>query len=211
MKQGQDISTEFCLVFDLEFRTITARFNDSISLSDLYFLKKKFENIHLCRKKLFFSSTSNSRSNRFNMGGKTSRVTYDQWDLMALAQAIGISEADIHKYYQDFNKAAGKDGKISKSEFASFYKKFPGSQHQSSRDLKEQTARIFRTFDRDNSSSLSFEEFLGVIVMMNHDMPRKDRFDYLIRNNNPNGCQNNGQITADYGQEVFQSLDNSYW
>ena len=144
------------------------------------------------------------------MGGKTSRVTYDQWDLMALAQAIGISEADIHKYYQDFNKAAGKDGKISKSEFASFYKKFPGSQQQGSRDLKEQTARIFRTFDRDNSSSLSFEEFLGVIVMMNHDMPRKDRFDYLIRNNNPNGCQNKSQITADYGQEVFQTLDNYY-
>ena len=144
------------------------------------------------------------------MGGKTSRVTYDQWDLQRFAQTAGISESEVQQFYQDFNKAAGKDGKISKSEFASFYKKFPGSQHQSSRDLKEQTERIFRTFDRDNSGGLSFEEFLSAAIMMNHNIPRKDRFDYLIHNNNPNGCQNNGQITADYGQEVFQTLDNYY-
>lgn len=144
------------------------------------------------------------------MGGKSSRVTYDQWELAALAQAVGISEAEVHQFYQDFNKAAGKDGKMSKSEFASFYKKFPGSQSQGSRDLKEQTARVFRTFDRDNSGGLTFEEFLGAVVMMNHNIPRRDRFDFLIRNNNPGGIQTNGQINAEYGQEVFQYLDNYY-
>ena len=46
--------------------------------------------------------------------------------------------------------------------------------------MQQQFPRIFRAFDRDDSGTLSFDEFLTAVVMMNKSMPRTDRIDYLI-------------------------------
>jgi Ca2+-binding EF-hand superfamily protein len=145
------------------------------------------------------------------MGGRASRVRYDQWDILALAQATGLQQQQVEDIYQDFIRTAGRDGQISKSEFAKFYKKFPSTDKQKSRDMNDQIVRVFRTFDRDGSGGLSFEEFLGVAIMMNHDMPRRDRIEFLIRENNAIGReQGDGRIPAEYGQEIFQHLDDYY-
>jgi Ca2+-binding EF-hand superfamily protein len=77
--------------------------------------------------------------------------------------------------------------------------------------MQQQIPRIFRTFDRDGSGTLSFDEFLSAIVMMNKNMPRTDRIDYLIRQNNGSGRQqDNGQISAQYGHQVFRRLNDYY-
>lgn len=146
------------------------------------------------------------------MGAQKSRPSYDQWDMQALAIATGVPQSQIEEIYRDYFKVAGKDGRVSKREFTQFFKKFPASeQSKNSRDLKQQIDRIFRTYDRDGSNALSFEEFLGAVILMNHDMPRRDRIDFLIRQNNGSvGDQGNGQISAEYGQQVLEDLNGYY-
>jgi hypothetical protein len=67
-----------------------------------------------------------------------------------------------------------------------------------------------------NSSSwtrgtLSFDEFLNVVVMLNHDMPRRDRIDFLIRQNNTSGQQQgDGRISSQYGHQVIRRLNDYY-
>ena len=141
------------------------------------------------------------------MGGTPSRVTYSLWDLVKLASWFNISVDEVHQWYQQFNQIAGKDGKISRCEFDNFYRTLPVAQYQNPAALDDQVIRVFRTFDLDNSFSLSFEEFLNGIIMMNYNIPLNERYDYLIRNNNPYQFQGDGQIRSAYGQQVFQYLD----
>jgi hypothetical protein len=95
------------------------------------------------------------------------------------------------------------------NEFANVYSRFPGARNQP--DLQQQITRIFQTFDRDRTGSLSFDVFLSAVVMMNHDMPRRDRIDYLIRQNNYSGNQqSDGRISSQYGHQVFRRLNDYY-
>lgn len=59
------------------------------------------------------------------------------------------------------------------------YNRFFDIDHQ--KDLHEKTVRVFEIFNQNRSSKLSFDGFLNAITMMNHDLPRNDRIDYLIR------------------------------
>jgi hypothetical protein len=56
--------------------------------------------------------------------------------------------------------------------------------------MQNQAARIFRPFDHDNSGPLSFDEFSSAIVMMNHDVPRK--------NNGHEWQRSDGRISSQY-------------
>ncbi|CAF1015434.1 unnamed protein product [Rotaria sp. Silwood1] len=145
------------------------------------------------------------------MGQSSSRRPHTQWDLDRLAQATGLSPYEVSEVYEEFRQAAGRDGLLSKQEFSKIYSRFPGSQSQDSQYMKAQIPRIFRTFDRDNSGKLSFEEFLSAVVMMNHDMPRRDRIGFLIDQNNIYGNEyGDGRITSEYGEQVFEYLNNYY-
>jgi hypothetical protein len=145
------------------------------------------------------------------MGARQSRGGYQQWDLNELSQATGLPAQQIQGIYQQFMKAAGRDGQLDMNEFANLYNQFPGAGQQDPRYMQQQIPRIFRTFDRDGSGALSFDEFLSAVVMMNHDMPRRDRIDFLIRQNNGGGRQQgNGQISSQYGHQVFRRLNDYY-
>ena len=145
------------------------------------------------------------------MGARSSRPGHDQWDVNELSQATGLQPQQIQQIYQEFVQAAGNDGQLNMNEFARFYERFPDAQQQDPRYLKQQIPRIFRTFDRDGSGALSFDEFLNGVVMMNHDMPRRDRIDFLVRQNNAQGRQRgDGRISAQYGHQVFRRLNDYY-
>ncbi|CAF1262571.1 unnamed protein product [Rotaria sordida] len=145
------------------------------------------------------------------MGARQTRVPYNQWDLNKLSQTTGLDPNQISEIYQEFKQAAGRDGQLNMKEFSKLYSRFPGAQRQDSRYMEAQIPRIFRTFDRDGTGTLSFDEFLSGVVMMNHDTPRRDRIDYLIKQNNSYGQQyGDGRIPSEYGQEVFQRLNDYY-
>ena len=143
------------------------------------------------------------------MGARQGRTQFNQWDANGLQKTIGLSSQQIQQIQQEFFRSAGHDGLLNMNEFANVYSRFPGSKNQG--NMEEQIRRVFQTFDRDRTGSLSFDEFLNGVVMMNHDMPRRDRIDFLIRQNNPNGRQNNdGRISAQYGHQVFRRLNDYY-
>jgi Ca2+-binding EF-hand superfamily protein len=145
------------------------------------------------------------------MGARSGRATHEEWDLNELSQSTGVPSERIQAIYQRFNQAAGSDGQLDMKEFANVYHHFPGAQNQDPQYMQQQIPRIFRTFDRDGSGTLSFDEFLSAIIMMNRTMPRSDRIDFLIRQNNAQGRQqHNGQISAQYGHQVFRRLNDYY-
>jgi len=163
------------------------------------------------------------------MGGRPSRPSYQQWDMNELTRATGLPPQQIEVIYKEFMQAAGPDGQLDMSEFSRLYSHFPGAQQRDPQYMQQQIPRLFRTFDRDNSGALSFDEFLSSVVMMNRDMPRRDRIDYLIRQNNGNRPQhghghqhghehqhgqghqqNDGRISAQYGHQVFRRLNDYY-
>jgi Ca2+-binding EF-hand superfamily protein len=50
--------------------------------------------------------------------------------------------------------------------------------------MKDEAIRIFRAFDQDHNGTLSFDEFLSAIVIMNYQMSLSNRIDFLIQENN---------------------------
>ncbi|CAF0852160.1 unnamed protein product [Adineta steineri] len=145
------------------------------------------------------------------MGARSSRDTHENWDMNELSQATGVSPQQIQKIYQSFQQAAGRDGVLDQSEFAGLYSHFPGAQQQGPEYMQQQIPRLFRTFDRDRSGALSFDEFLNAIVMMNRNMPRQDRINFLVQQNNKQGRQQgDGRITPEYGHQVFRRLNDYY-
>ena len=139
------------------------------------------------------------------MGARQGRVNYDQWDTNNIQQATGLSPQQIQQLKQQFFNAAGRDGVISRNEFPNIYSSLYGGQGNISPD---QIERIFRTFDRDNTGSISFDEFLNAMIMNNHNMPRQDRIGYVIRQNNPG--RGDGRISAQYGHQVLRRLNDYY-
>jgi Ca2+-binding EF-hand superfamily protein len=145
------------------------------------------------------------------MGARQSRGGYQQWDMNELSRATGLPAQRVHQIYEEFMQAAGRDGQLNMNEFANLYRHFPGAQQQDSQYMQQQLPRIFRTFDRDGSGALTFDEFLSAVVMMNQNMSQGDRLDFLIRQNNGHGRQQgHGNISAEYGQQVFQRLNDYY-
>ena len=143
------------------------------------------------------------------MGARTSRPNFSQWDASQLQQATGLSIQEIQQIQNEFLQSAGRDGQLSLNEFANVYARFPGARQQ--QNMNQQITRIFKTFDRDGTGKLSFDEFLSAVVMMNHDMPRRERINYLVRQNNANGRQQgDGRISAQYGHQVFRRLNDYY-
>ena len=143
------------------------------------------------------------------MGARQSRGGFDQWDTNEIQNATGLSAQEIQQIQQEFFQAAGHDGLLNMNEFANVYSRFPGAGNQ--QNLQQQIPRLFQTFDRDRSGSLSFDEFLNAVVMLNHNMPRQDRINFLIRQNNGYGQQQgDGRISAQYGHQVFRRLNDYY-
>ena len=143
------------------------------------------------------------------MGARSSRSGIDQWDLNHMQQATGLPYDQIQQIQSQFYQAAGRDGLMDINEFANLYARFPGAAQQP--NLNQQIQRLFQTFERDRSGRLSFDEFLAAVVMMNHNMPRMDRVDYLIRQNNAEGRRHgNGRVSSQYGHQVFRRLNDYY-
>ncbi|UJR16285.1 hypothetical protein I4U23_003191 [Adineta vaga] len=139
------------------------------------------------------------------MGSRTSRVKHTEWDLDRLAQTSGLSRSEIDRLYTDFNQAAGRDGVLHMGDFIQLYARIPGIQMHDTGRMKEQASRIFRTFDRDNTNTLSFDEFLNVIVLVNNTIPQYDRLEYLIRQNNAHKQNKmDGMISAQYGHQILR-------
>jgi len=145
------------------------------------------------------------------MGSRSSRIISTKWNFNRLAQATGLSRAQVDQFYSDYLQASGRDGIMDMNEFIQLYSSLPIAQSQDKNNIKDQAIRIFRAFDIDHNGTLSFDEFLNTMVMMNYQMSQNDRIDFLIEENNVFGQeQDDKRISMQYGHQIFRRLNDYY-
>ena len=102
------------------------------------------------------------------MGGKTSRNQMDRQYLEQLHKSVpNMKIEDVMGIYEDFKKASGRKGKLTKQNFRKVYKKAFGD------SAKEFADAIFHSFDTDGNGTIDFEEFLVGLSLS--DSTRNDR------------------------------------
>jgi Ca2+-binding EF-hand superfamily protein len=135
---------------------------------------------------------------------RRSESHYSRWDAPNLQRVTGIDSVRLPQIHQEFTRAAGSDGLVSRSEFDRLYRELNlGPNDEGS------IGRVFGAFDRDGSGKLSFDEFLSASIMLNNKTNTHDRVSYLIDSNNPTGA-NNTFITPEYGRHIVRNMNQFY-
>ena len=91
----------------------------------------------------------------FKMGAKHSRRSINKDYLEQLHKRVpNMNIEDVQGIYEDFRKASGKRGKLSKKNFRKVYKQAFGDR------VTEFADAVFHSFDIDGNGKVDFEEFL---------------------------------------------------
>ncbi|CAF0724762.1 unnamed protein product [Rotaria sp. Silwood1] len=138
------------------------------------------------------------------MGNRVSRPRFIEWDLDRLEKITTLSKQqylDLYYQYQN-DKAWGGLDMDDKLFFQKYDEMLPGQQ------TKEESDRAFYAFDYNKSGKLSFEEFVGVVVILNSGSTTLDRITYLIDQYNPTKSDN--RIEQAFGKLIFDRLNQYY-
>lgn len=102
------------------------------------------------------------------MGPANSKDRGEVPDLKDLHKQVpNMNIEDVKGIYEDFRKASGKSGKLTKKNFRKVYKQAFGS------SVKEFADAIFHSFDTDGNGKIDFEEFLVGLSLS--DLASNDR------------------------------------
>lgn len=94
------------------------------------------------------------------MGGKTSKENISPQTMRELRKQVSFSAEEIRDWYNEYNKSLNKgERELTKKQFREVYNSlFVG-------DATEFAEHVFRTFDKDGSGTVNFEEFvIGLCV-----------------------------------------------
>jgi Ca2+-binding EF-hand superfamily protein len=133
-----------------------------------------------------------------------SQSSHTQWSSPKFEQFSGINPSRLSQINEEFHRAAGSDGLVSRQEFDKLYGELNIGSNQG-----DAIDRAFRAFDQYGSGKLSFNEFVSATVMLNNNTNTRERIDFLIDSNHPNGSDNI-YITPDYGRSIIHNLNQFY-
>ncbi|CAF2360891.1 unnamed protein product [Rotaria sp. Silwood2] len=138
------------------------------------------------------------------MGNRVNRPRFIEWDLDHLEKITTLSKQQYLNLYDQYqnDEAWGGQNMDDKLFFQKYDEMLPGEQ------TKAESDRAFHTFDYNNSGKLSFEEFVGVVVVLNNGSTTFDRIKYLIDQYNPTKGDNH--IRKDFGKLIFERLNKYY-
>ena len=150
------------------------------------------------------------------MGNRQKGRETPAWELDAISNLVGIPRHQLDNIYKDFRRVS-KDYLLDKYEFRRIYKDMVRysphandySEYSSSELNRRNNAiadRMFKTFDRDNTGRLSFDEFISAYIMMQDSISPQTRLNFLL----DHYTQNNGYITPTMGQRVIQDMSDLY-
>ena len=150
------------------------------------------------------------------MGNRQKGRETQAWELDAISNLVGIPRPQLENVYKDFRRVS-KDYLLDKYEFRRIYKDMiqysPSSIEMSNLSPSEfnrrnnfQADRIFRTFDRDRTGRLTFDEFISAYIMLQNSISPQVRLNFLL----DHYSQNNGYITPTMGRRVIQDMSNLY-
>ncbi|CAF0936347.1 unnamed protein product [Adineta steineri] len=150
------------------------------------------------------------------MGNRQKGRQTAAWELDAISNLVGIPRNQLENIYKDFRRVS-KDYLLDKTEFRRIYKdliryspQYQDKSHLTSCELNRRnnaTAdRIFKTFDRDHTGRLSFDEFISAYIMLQNSISPQIRLNFLL----DHYSQNNGYITPTMGRRVIQDMSDLY-
>ena len=150
------------------------------------------------------------------MGNRQKGRETPSWELDAISNLVGIPRHQLDKIYKDFRRVS-KDYLLDKYEFRRIYKDMTRysshtddysdfSSSEFSRRNNAVADRIFKTFDRDNTGRLTFDEFISAYIMMQDSISPQTRLNFLL----DHYSQNNGYITPQMGRRVIQDMSDLY-
>lgn len=150
------------------------------------------------------------------MGNRQKGRETPSWELDAISNLVGIPRYQLDNIYKDFRRVS-KDYLLDKYEFRRIYKDMVRysshaddySEYSSSELSRRNNAiadRIFKTFDRDNTGRLTFDEFISAYIMMQDSIAPQTRLNFLL----DHYTENNGYITPNMGRRVIQDMSDLY-
>jgi len=150
------------------------------------------------------------------MGNRQKGRQTQSWELDAIANLVGIPRKQLENIYKDFRRVS-KDYLLDKHEFRRIYKdliryspNLPDTSDLTPSELNRRdnaTAdRIFKTFDRDHTGRLTFDEFISAYIMLQNSISPQIRLNFLL----DHYSQNNGYITPNMGRRVIQDMSDLY-
>lgn len=138
------------------------------------------------------------------MGNRVYRPRFVEWDLDRLEKITDLSKQkylDLYNLYQN-DQAWGGQNMDNNLFFQKYDEMLPGEQ------TKAESDRAFSTFDYNKSGKLSFEEFVGVVILLSRGSTTLERIGYLLDQYNPNRKVN--QIEKAFGKVIFDRLNVYY-
>ena len=150
------------------------------------------------------------------MGNRQKGRATESWELDAISNLVGIPRQQLDNIYRDYRRVS-KDYLLDKHEFRLIYKDLirnsPKSFEHSDMPIAEfnrrntyMADRIFKTFDKDNTGRLTFDEFISAYVMLQNSIAPQVRLNFLL----DHYSQNNGYITPTMGRRVIQDMSDLY-
>ncbi|CAF1023357.1 unnamed protein product [Rotaria sordida] len=152
------------------------------------------------------------------MGGRSSKKTFTEWDLIKYSNMTNIPLPTVENIYKDFITATGNTNKMDKNEFRRLYKQmYMNCQYGNTpapflndHDIEKMSDHVFEIYDYDGSGKLTFEEFAEIYLMLNHyagttpdGLTRRDRFNYILDQYDTTP----EFITRERGQQIFNYLN----
>ncbi|KAI0987567.1 hypothetical protein GJ496_004508 [Pomphorhynchus laevis] len=99
------------------------------------------------------------------MGNKKTHPP-SEFEITTLAKQTGLDAFTVRGLSTEF-AANSKNGLMNKRQFQKIYSTLtPGEDPESSCKLKRLSNRVFKAFDKDNSGTLSFDEFVAAYYML---------------------------------------------
>ena len=151
------------------------------------------------------------------MGNKQKGRETEPWELDSISNLVGIPRYQLDNIYKDFRRVS-KKYLLDKYEFRRIYKDLTrySTEHTdySELNLYEHNRRnnaiadrIFKTFDKDNSGRLTFDEFISAYIMLQNSISPQTRLNFLLNHYTED---NNGYLTPMMGQRVIQDMSDLY-
>ncbi|CAF1432144.1 unnamed protein product [Rotaria sordida] len=150
------------------------------------------------------------------MGNRQKGRGTSSCELDEISNLVGIPRFQLENIYRDFRRVS-KDYLLDKHEFRRIYKNLmcfspnsPDYFHLTPSELTRlhnaMADRIFKTFDRNKSGRLTFDEFISAYILLENSLSPQVRLNFLLNHYAPN----NGYITPTMGRRVIQDMSNLY-
>ncbi|CAF0827088.1 unnamed protein product [Adineta ricciae] len=144
------------------------------------------------------------------MGNQNNRGrTLTDYDIRLFSQQSQLPPHIIQQLYEAFIERAGKDGRMTVSDFKKSYLEI--NPNASPYNLDSEAERVFIMFDRDRNGVLTFDEFMMAYVLLQRGVDTPvNRWQYVISAMPTGVLSRPGFVNSGEALQLLQQLNQFY-